>query len=58
MSVLRKLGMQLLTALLTEKFLKKLIVFLLKKLSERTDNTIDDEVVKMIEKALEPQDPK
>lgn len=51
--ILKKLGMKLLAALLTEKFIKKLIVFLLEKLAERTDNKIDDDVVKMIKDALE-----
>lgn len=52
LNILRTLGMKLLTALLTESFIKKLIIFLLKKLAERSDNKIDDEVVRMIEEAL------
>lgn len=41
-------------ALLTEKVIKKVIVLLLHKLSERTDNKVDDEVVKIVEEALNP----
>lgn len=53
LDILKKLALKLLAAILTEKFIKKLVVFLLKKLAERSDNKIDDEVVKMIEEALE-----
>lgn len=39
---------------LTSTQVKRLIVDLLKKLAESTDNTIDDEVVKFVENGLFP----
>ena len=56
--MLKKLAVSLLSALLTEKFIKTLIIYLLKKLAEKSDNKVDDEIVHMIEKALAEEKPK
>jgi len=55
LNTLKDLGLKILMALLTETVMKKLIMLLLRKLAERTDNKIDDEVVKIVEEALEKE---
>lgn len=52
LSLLKEIGKSLLAALLTEKFIKELIVFLLEKLAKLSDNTVDDELVAKVKKAL------
>lgn len=52
LEVLKSVGKALLSALLTEAFLKEIIIFLLEKLVERTDNKIDDELVAKVKEAL------
>ncbi len=56
MEVLKSIGLALLKALLTEAFIKEVVVFLLKKLAKRSTNTVDDKLVEMVEKALRKQD--
>lgn len=53
--ILKSVGKSLISALLTEKFIKEVIVFLLDKLAKKTDNEIDDKVVDMVKKALSPE---
>lgn len=50
----KEVGLKLLTALMTKQFVKDLVIYLLTTVSKETDNTIDDEIVKMIVEALEP----
>lgn len=57
-AMLIKIAQALLAKLLTEKVMKSLLLMLLRKLAERSDNKIDDEVVKIIEDALEKPEEK
>ena len=52
LETLRSIGKALLSALLTEKFIKELIVYLAEKLVAKTDNKLDDELVAKIKEAL------
>ena len=52
MMILKSIGKSLLSALLTEAFIKEIIIFLLEKLAKKSDNTVDDKLVAMIKKAL------
>lgn len=52
MEVLKSIGKALLAALLTEAFIKEIVVFLLEKLAQKTDNSVDDELVAKIKEAL------
>lgn len=56
--MLKKIAMSVLSALLTERFVKALVIFLLKKLAEKSDNKVDDEIVDMIERALAEEKPR
>lgn len=42
----------LISAFMTEKFIKEMIVFSLEKLVTKTDNKVDDELVQKIKDAL------
>jgi hypothetical protein len=50
--VLKSIGKAILSALLTEKFIKEIVVFLLEKLAKKSDNKVDDEIVAKIKEAL------
>ena len=52
MDIFKKIGLSLISGLLTETFIKNLIIFLLKKLAVKTDNKVDDKIIEMIESAL------
>lgn len=52
MVILKQVGKALLSALLTEAFIKEIIVFLLEKLAKKTTNDVDDVIVDKIKKAL------
>ena len=52
MKILKEIAKALLSALLTEKFIKEVVIFLLSKLAEKTDNKIDDVLVKKVAEAL------
>lgn len=52
MTVLKQVGKSILSALLTEKFVKEIIVYLLEKLAARTDNKVDDEIIAKVKEAL------
>lgn len=47
-----KLGISLITNIFTAEVVSKITVMLLKKAAERTENTVDDEVIKIVEDRL------
>ena len=51
--VLKSIGKALISSLLTEKFVKEIIIYLLEKLAKKSDNKIDDEKVAKIKEAVE-----
>ena len=51
-NILTKIGKALISALLTESVIKKLIILLLEKLAKKTDNSVDDEILKIVKDAL------
>ena len=51
--ILKSIGKGLISALLTEKFVKEIIIYLLEKLALKSDNKIDDEIVAKIKEAVE-----
>jgi hypothetical protein len=56
--VLKSIGKGLISALLTEKFVKEIIIYLLEKLAKKSDNKIDDEIVAKIKEAMNIKDKK
>ena len=50
--ILKQLGKALISALLTEKFIKEIVIFLLEKLAKKTTNDIDDVIVQKMKEAL------
>ena len=54
--VLKSIGKGLISALLTEKFVKEIIIYLLEKLAKKSDNKIDDEIVAKIKEAMDIKD--
>lgn len=52
LKVLKDIGMALLSALLTEAFVKEIVIFLLEKLAQKTTNSVDDELVAKVKEAL------
>ncbi len=56
--VLKSIGKGVLSALLTEKFVKEIIIYLLEKLAKKSDNKIDDEIVAKIKEAMDIKDKK
>ena len=50
--ILKSIGKGLISALLTEKFVKEIIIYLLEKLAKKSDNKIDDEIVAKIKEAV------
>jgi hypothetical protein len=55
--VLKQILKAVLVSLVTEKFIKEVIVYALEKLVAKTDNEVDDELVSMVKKALQPAQP-
>ena len=51
--VLKSIGKALISSLLTEKFVKEIIIYLLEKLAKKSDNKIEDEIVAKIKEAVE-----
>ena len=51
--VLKSIGKALISSLLTEKFVKEIIIYLLEKLAKKSDNKIDDEIVAKSKEAVE-----
>jgi len=56
--ILKSIGKGLIAALLTEKFVKEIIIYLLEKLAKKSDNKIDDEIVAKIKEAMDIKDKK
>ena len=56
--ILKSIGKGLIAGLLTEKFVKEIIIYLLEKLAKKSDNKIDDEIVAKIKEALSVEDKK
>ena len=56
--ILKSIGKGLISALLTEKFVKEIIIYLLEKLALKSDNKIDDEIVAKIKEAMDIKDKK
>ena len=54
--ILKSIGKGLISALLTEKFVKEIIIYLLEKLALKSDNKIDDEIVAKIKDAMDIKD--
>ena len=52
MEIVKSIGKSLLSALLTEAFVKEIVVFLLEKLAKKTENTVDDALVSKVKEAL------
>lgn len=50
--LLKTVGKSLLSALLTETFIKEVIVYLLEKLAQSTSNSVDDALVEKMKEAL------
>ena len=56
--ILKSIGKGLFSALLTEKFVKEIIIYLLEKLALKSDNKVDDEIVAKIKEAMDIKDKK
>ena len=56
--ILKSIGKGLISALLTEKFVKEIIIYLLEKLALKSDNKVDDEIVANIKEAMDIKDKK
>lgn len=56
LEILKQIGSSILMALLTESFLKHLVVKALEYLAKKTSNEVDDELVAIVKKALEPSE--
>ena len=56
--ILKSIGKGLISALLTEKFVKEIIIYLLEKLALKSDNKVDDEIVAKIKDAMDIKDKK
>ena len=56
--ILKSIGKGLISALLTEKFVKEIIIYLLEKLAIKSDNKVDDEIVAKIKEAMDIKDKK
>ena len=54
--VLKSIGKALISSLLTEKFVKEIIIYLLEKIAKKSDNKIDDEIVAKIKEAMDIKD--
>lgn len=54
--ILKNIGKSLITALLTEAMVKKVIVMLLEFISEKTTNNVDDKLVSIVKEALYPKE--
>ena len=56
--VLKSIGKALISSLLTEKFVKEIIIYILEKLAKKSDNKVDDEIVAKIKEAMDIKDKK
>ncbi len=55
LDILKRVAKAALMSLMTETFVKELIVYLLRWVSQKTTNKVDDEIVAMVERALYPE---
>lgn len=53
MEILKQILKAIMMALLTESFIKEIVVYGLEKLAESTDNKVDDEIIAMVKRSLE-----
>ena len=51
-SVLKEILKAVLVSLVTKQFIKEVVIYALRKLVKHTDNNVDNELVDMVEKAL------
>lgn len=56
--LLKSIGKSLLSAVLTEAFIKEILIFLLEKLAKLSSNTVDDTLVQKVKEALIKQEKK
>ena len=56
LNLLKSVGRSLLISLLTETFIKELLVDILEWLAKKTDNEVDDNMVASVKRAIEKQD--
>ena len=54
--ILKSIGKGLISALLTEKYVKEIIIYILEKLALKSDNKVDDEIVAKIKEAMDIKD--
>ncbi len=55
LNLLKSLAMSALKILISEKVLKKLLIYALEKYAEKNDNDLTHEVVKGVKEAIEPK---
>lgn len=55
LQILKEIGKALLLSLLSRKMVESLIIYFLEWLSKKTDNEVDDNLVKLVKEALRPQ---
>lgn len=58
LEILKQIGKSVLVSIVTESFLKELIITALEKLAQKTDNKVDDVIVEKIKQALYPSEQK
>ena len=54
LEILKSIGKSLISAFLTEKFVKELVIYLLEKLAKLSSNDVDDAIVAKVKEALSP----
>lgn len=52
-NILKEIGKAVLLSVLTEAFIKELIIYILEWLSKKSDNEVDDKIVELVKKALQ-----
>jgi hypothetical protein len=52
---MKKIPVTLIVSVLTNKLFQNMVLYGLQKLSKRTDNKIDDEIVRVIAKLMSPE---
>lgn len=56
LQILAQVGKAILMSFLTEKFIKALVLHFLEFLAKKTDNNVDDELVKVVRDAMYPRE--
>lgn len=49
---MKTIALKILKSLMTESFVKKLVIYLLEYLAKKTDNEVDDKIVGMVKEAV------